>query len=163
MHGRLRSPIPQLSLPSAKGYSLFCPQTVCGTEEMIMAKGRNNIVKRPSALILTMVSKHIHPSSSHFYNINPRWPFHYQYCRITTFRADKLLWQGPNSFSQVAPHTLAPWWEMGGARRKRATQSSRAWEGPRARDSQRAGAERSQRKAIWLGWSQQHKWKSQVG
>lgn len=56
MHGRLRGPISQLPLPPAKGFLLPVLPLDYGAEKMIMEKGRNDIVKRPSAQILTVVS-----------------------------------------------------------------------------------------------------------
>lgn len=117
MHGRLRGPISQLPLPPAKGFLLPVLPLDYGAEKMIMEKGRNDIVKRPSAQILTVVST---PTSRGLTFTTPTKddPF------ITNTKESELSeqrnqhWLESNSFFQVLPHTLPLWWEVRWAGRK---------------------------------------------
>lgn len=180
MHGRLTGLISQLPLPPAKGYLLPVLPLDYGADKMIMEKGRNDIVKRPSAQILTVVSKHT-PRALTFITPIKDDPF------ITNTKESKLSeqrkhnWLGSNSFFLVLPHTLPLWWEMRWAGRKMRkpiqqglgrtqsqgfTNSNQVMKGAEERES----GVKSTTCRWWkvpekgnLGWNQQHKWKSWVG
>lgn len=130
MHGRLKGPISQLSLPSAKGCALVCPQ-------IVGQKGENKTKHSQKAKHSNSNNdNHTHPFKASLLQLQTKWTLSLQILQ-NQISEQTTADSGQTAF---AKDYHIPW-HSGGKQGKQegrqGKQSIRAWEGPTARDSWR--------------------------
>ena len=112
-HRRLRGPFSSCHHRQQRGLPGLSPD--CSAEGMMVAEGRNNMVRGQALTFWEQQPPH--PNRPRLYNSTQRWPLRYQHCSIRNFTAKHVLVQVKQLLPRP-PHTQAFWRETGRVGRK---------------------------------------------